>query len=124
MSKENKDKYLKELDNNIGQRIRYARSALGFSQSDLAKYAGVSIQQLAKYEKGINRVSVSRLSLIADKLRKKLDYFHLESTKNKAIENQIHSEYFSLLIRKLSKLQNVKQQKALMVILDGLMQRE
>lgn len=121
MRKTDTDKYLKELDNNIGKRIRHARSILGVSRLELAKFAGVSMQQLAKYETGANRVSMSRLSLIAEKLRKKIDYFYPDFVKNDLMENQVHSEYFPLLVSKLSKLQNVKQQKALMIILDGLL---
>lgn len=51
-----------------GQRIRLRRRALGLSQTALADAIGVTFQQVQKYEKGINRVSGSRLIAIAKAL--------------------------------------------------------
>ncbi len=49
------------LDVLIGARIRAARKLLGISQEVLAQQCGVTFQQVQKYEKGVNRVSFSRL---------------------------------------------------------------
>ncbi|RZJ00004.1 MAG: XRE family transcriptional regulator [Brevundimonas sp.] len=56
------------FDNEVGARIRAGRLAAGMTQSVLAKQAGVTFQQMQKYEKGINRVAASRLSSIATAL--------------------------------------------------------
>ena len=45
----------------MGDLVRRHRKAAGFSQEELAKRAGISPQQLQKYESGKNRVSVQRL---------------------------------------------------------------
>jgi transcriptional regulator with XRE-family HTH domain len=50
-----------ELDAHIGSRIRLRRAALGMSQEAVAAALGVSFQQIQKYERGINRISASRL---------------------------------------------------------------
>jgi transcriptional regulator with XRE-family HTH domain len=55
-------------DREIGHRIREARRAASLSQTDLADKIGVTFQQVQKYEKGTNRVSVGRLHRIADAL--------------------------------------------------------
>jgi transcriptional regulator with XRE-family HTH domain len=49
----------------IGQRIRERRRAVGLSQAALAASIGVTFQQVQKYERGMNRVSFSRLVEIA-----------------------------------------------------------
>ena len=49
------------IDQAVGLRIAARRSALGWSQSALARELGVSFQQVQKYETGANRVSASRL---------------------------------------------------------------
>ncbi|WP_372000059.1 helix-turn-helix domain-containing protein [Tistrella mobilis] len=49
----------------IAARIRDLRIRRGMSQSELGKLIGLSFQQVQKYEKGRNRVSADRLSLIA-----------------------------------------------------------
>lgn len=53
------------LDVALGARIRRYRKARNMSQERLAEAAGVTFQQIQKYERGANRVSFSRLALIA-----------------------------------------------------------
>jgi transcriptional regulator with XRE-family HTH domain len=50
-----------DLDRLVGIRIRQRREDLRMSQDKLATGLGISCQQLQKYERGINRVSASRL---------------------------------------------------------------
>lgn len=57
-----------QVDIEIGNAIRIVRHAMGFSQAELADRIGISFQQLQKYERGLNRVSASRLLEIADVL--------------------------------------------------------
>jgi len=45
----------------IGKKIRQLRNMKGVSQGSLASKSGVTFQQVQKYEKGVNRVSASRL---------------------------------------------------------------
>ncbi len=49
----------------IGQKLRALRFDRGLSQSELGEMAGVSFQQLQKYENGANRISAGRLLRIA-----------------------------------------------------------
>jgi len=57
------------LDIDMGRRIKLRRIQLGLSQSDLARKIGpVAFQQVQKYENGTDRVSASRLYLIAEAL--------------------------------------------------------
>lgn len=53
------------FDVRVGQRIRAYRLNRGLSQSALGKKIGVSFQQIQKYERGLNRIGVSRLKKIA-----------------------------------------------------------
>lgn len=53
------------IDLEVGTKIKTIRTERGMSQEELANSVGISYQQLYKYEKGINRISVSRLVLIA-----------------------------------------------------------
>lgn len=49
----------------IGGRLRAMRIDRGMSQSELGKLLGVSFQQIQKYEKGTNRLSIGRAMQIA-----------------------------------------------------------
>ena len=55
-------------DKEIGLRIRAIRTDLGISQDDLGKALNVSFQQIQKYEKGVNRISASRIIQISHAL--------------------------------------------------------
>jgi transcriptional regulator with XRE-family HTH domain len=56
------------VDVAVGARIRLLRKLRGLSQQALAEAAGVTFQQIQKYERGANRVSASMLSRIAGAL--------------------------------------------------------
>lgn len=54
-----------DIDAYVGSRISLRRSALGLSQTALARQLGISFQQVQKYETGTNRISASRLHRVA-----------------------------------------------------------
>jgi transcriptional regulator with XRE-family HTH domain len=56
------------LDLEVSHRVRAQRLARGMSQEALGKALGVTFQQVQKYEKGTNRMSVGRLMHIAEVL--------------------------------------------------------
>lgn len=57
------------VDAQIGRNIARRRTLLGLSQTALANHAGISFQQVQKYETGTNRVACSRLFKFAEVLR-------------------------------------------------------
>jgi DNA-binding XRE family transcriptional regulator len=59
----------------IGRRIRRRRRMLGFTQAQLAAVAGVTFQQIQKYECGIHRISAVRLWQLAQALSAPVGYF-------------------------------------------------
>lgn len=56
------------IDVEVGARVRAYREAAGLSQHDLSRLIDISFQQIQKYERGQNRISVSRLMQIAEQL--------------------------------------------------------
>lgn len=71
----------------IGEFIRQLRKSAGMSQMQLAERIGVSYQQVQKYEKGVNKLSISRLKQIADALGVTVNVF-LEEEPLKAGETK------------------------------------
>ncbi|KPJ66565.1 MAG: hypothetical protein AMJ43_07820 [Coxiella sp. DG_40] len=55
-------------DIKAGLKLREFRTMKGLSQTQLGEYAGVTFQQIQKYEKGLNRMGVSRLHQFAKAL--------------------------------------------------------
>ncbi len=62
---ENDQRSCNALDKLIGENLAIHRRSRGLSQSDLGKPLGISYQQIQKYERGLNRISASRLFLCA-----------------------------------------------------------
>lgn len=53
------------IDLHAGLRLREMRKAKGWSQENLAEAVGISFQQIQKYERGSNRMSLSRAYKLA-----------------------------------------------------------
>ena len=56
------------VDMRVGERIRAARNIKDMSQEQLAGHLGISFQQVQKYEKGVNRVTIGRLIELSNAL--------------------------------------------------------
>ena len=67
-----------QIDIHVGKRLCLRRQILKMSQSDLAKKLGITFQQVQKYEKGINRISSSRLWDFSQVLNVPVGYFFAE----------------------------------------------
>ena len=64
------------VDKFIGARLRARRLLVRMSQEKLGEALGITFQQIQKYEKGTNRISVSRLHQIAHVLGVQVGYFY------------------------------------------------
>jgi len=62
-------------DKHVGKRIRMRRLMIKMSQEKLAARLGLTFQQVQKYEKGINRVSASRLREMSQALQVPVQFF-------------------------------------------------
>ena len=66
---------VKDYGRNIGETIKRYRLAAHMSQMALAEKIGISYQQLQKYEKGTNNISLYRLRQICESLKIPLSTF-------------------------------------------------
>lgn len=63
------------VDRHVGNRVRMRRITVGLSQEKLGEALGVTFQQIQKYEKGMNRISASRMQSIAQVLGVPVSFF-------------------------------------------------
>ncbi len=63
------------VDVHVGSRLRIRRTLLGMSQTSLADAIGLTFQQVQKYERGVNRISSSRLYDLARVLDVPIEHF-------------------------------------------------
>jgi transcriptional regulator with XRE-family HTH domain len=64
-----------ETDIAIGRALRLTRKNASMTQGQLAEKIGVTFQQVQKYERGLNRISVSTLAKMHNKAG--LDHTHI-----------------------------------------------
>jgi transcriptional regulator with XRE-family HTH domain len=64
-----------DVDTFVGQRVRARRMMVGMSQEKLGEHLGLTFQQIQKYEKGVNRISASKLHQIAAALDTPIQFF-------------------------------------------------
>lgn len=62
-------------DKHVGTRVRMRRLMLGVTQTTLADALGLTFQQVQKYEKGVNRISASKLQQISNFLQVPIPFF-------------------------------------------------
>jgi transcriptional regulator with XRE-family HTH domain len=62
-------------DRYVGKRVRMRRLMIKMSQEKLADRLGLTFQQVQKYEKGVNRISASRLREMAHALQVPIQFF-------------------------------------------------
>jgi len=116
-----KNDFINEIDKSIGGKIYMLRLAKGLSRSQLGSSIGVTHQQLQKYEKGTNRISIGRLVLIAKALDTNVSFFYegLESENNKPIITQ-HQRMCIEISRNFMKITNREHQDAVNTLIKTL----
>lgn len=115
-----KNDYIDIVDKHVGNRIYSLRLAQGLSRMQLAKIIGVTHQQLQKYEKGDNRLSIGRLILIAKALEKAVSYFYQEiDTQPEEILATQHQRMCLEISRNFMKIKDPTHQTAVNVLIKG-----
>lgn len=78
---------LNPTDVYVGEKLRARRLAMKMSQTELGAVADISFQQIQKYERGINRISISMLHKFADALQAPIQYFLPEDNYNTGLSS-------------------------------------
>lgn len=63
----------------IGRKFKLMRKQFGLSQEKVAELMGVSFQQVQKYEKGTNQISLAKLQIISHAVGVPITYFFEKS---------------------------------------------
>ncbi|HVZ30400.1 MAG TPA: helix-turn-helix transcriptional regulator [Asticcacaulis sp.] len=87
------DKTINPVDLHVGSKVRLRRKFLGKSQQQLADAIDLTFQQVQKYERGVNRISASKLYEIAQFLQIPLTYFFEGFGEGERTSGASESEY-------------------------------
>jgi transcriptional regulator with XRE-family HTH domain len=80
-----------EVDIFAGQQLKYLRKQSGVSQKSLAERVGITFQQIQKYEKGLNRISVSMLYKFCQLFNVKPSYFFYDTIGSQNKKSQLYT---------------------------------
>ncbi len=109
-----KNDYIAEIDKFIGNKIASLRLSKGFSRKQLSEAVGITGQQLSKYEKGKNRVSIGRLILISKALGERVSYFYEGLETEVTYQLPIDQEQICRqVVRNFMRLNNLEHQNAI-----------
>ena len=103
-----------ELNQHLGKQLRARRSALGLTQTQVARAINVTFQQIQKYEKGTNGVSSSRLLQLANFLKVPVKYFFEEFKDFQNLDSHVKND--NSLENFVSKLSEVEKEKLLNIL--------
>lgn len=108
-----------DVDRRIGASIRARRIALGMSQTELGQAVGVTFQQIQKYEKGSNRISVGRLDQISSALGVADLSWFLKATTPPSTETSLSMEA-SLLLSAFARIEDRRVRKRILRLVSDL----
>ncbi|MET0545101.1 MAG: helix-turn-helix transcriptional regulator [Caulobacterales bacterium] len=121
------DNYERDVDAQIGDRIRARRAELGMSQAELAEHIGMSFQQVQKYERGANRIASSILLRVAEALDCSPGYFLEISKKRRATkkappESAVDREVAAFIVR-FRQIKSAKARARILSVVDALLRQ-
>lgn len=102
-----------QVDIRVGEMMRALRLKNNMTQAELASSIAVSFQQVQKYETGANRVSASRLDMIAKVFGVSTGVFFGDMPQNLSVDPVL-----SKLITKFEKMSDRKKQALLKIALE------
>jgi transcriptional regulator with XRE-family HTH domain len=117
-----KNDFIQKIDKFIGEKIYSLRLAKGLSRQQMAETIEVSHQQLQKYEKGLNRISIGRLILITKAFNEKIDYFYEGLEENNNIEPILteHQRMCMEVSKNFMQIRNPEHQQAVNFLVKAL----
>ncbi len=113
-----KNEYIDTVDKYVGNKIYSLRLAQGLSRQQLSKTIDVTHQQLQKYEKGTNRLSIGRLIIIAKALGENVSHFYeeIDMSQEEAQVTQ-HQRMCLEVSRNFMKIKDPEHQEAVNILI-------
>lgn len=93
----------------IGKKLKIRRIELNLTQTEIANAAGVTFQQVGKYEKGLNRITPGRLSRLAAVLRVPKSFFYEDGKDSPEITTVLAGEN-TMGVRLLQAFSNIQSE--------------
>lgn len=112
------------IDRHVGNRVRMQRILMNMSQEKLGVALGITFQQVQKYEKGVNRISASRLQQISQTLQVPPSFFFQETSGKTGAEAVATSDPGVMVTEFLSTAEGIQLNRAFARIPDPKVRRK
>jgi len=95
-------------DAHVGKKLKDRRTLLRLSQDQLGNHVNLTFQQIQKYEKGVNRVSSSKLWEFSQILKVPVEYFFMgldysvEKSGNEGVMHDVAIGEYSMIQQTIS----------------------
>lgn len=107
---------------NFGERLKELRSKNKFTQSELAKLAGLHYTQIGRYEKGKTMPSSDILKKLADVLSVSIDYL-IEGSIEETAKSYIHDRDLLKQFKEIESLEE-KEKEVVKIFLDAFLTKK
>lgn len=111
------------IDRHVGNRVRMQRILMNMSQEKLGDALGITFQQVQKYEKGVNRISASRLQQISQTLQVPPSFFFQDASGKNGLENAPPLDNGGIVAQFLSTAEGIQLNRAFARIADPKVRR-
>lgn len=111
------------IDRHVGNRVRMQRILMNMSQEKLGDALGITFQQVQKYEKGVNRISASRLQQISQTLQVPPSFFFQDASGKSGVENAPSPDNGVMVAEFLSTVEGIQLNRAFARIADPKVRR-
>lgn len=111
------------IDIHVGMRLRLARTHAELSQTAVADHVGNTYQQIQRFENGTNRISASRLLLLARALGVDVGFFFEGAEDTDSGETVVQRPLTSVdlkLAQRLGKIDDTRLKRAVLALLTEL----
>jgi transcriptional regulator with XRE-family HTH domain len=118
-------KHPNPIDIEVGRRIRLRRTEMGMSQTQLGDELGITLQQVQKYEKGVNRVGASRLVKISEVLKSSVQFLTNQSAKDDSSFSELLVQPYAMdLLKAYTSIKDKKVRASLLRLVDEIAEQE
>lgn len=114
-----KNEFTQMVDTHVGLKVHELRIAMGLSRQQLAEKIGITHQQLQKYEKGTNRITIGRLAAISKALGRQISYF-TDDIENEVSLPTSHQRMAIEVSRNFLKIKNPNHQNTVNLLVRSL----
>lgn len=124
MTKSKIKELIKQININLGRKLRTLRHMRALTQAEMGKRLEVSFQQIQKYERGVNRISAASLFCILNEFDVKIEDFMDIDKHAQEPEFVVPDKEVVFMVKSYKKIKNPRVRKIMRETLDDMVKND